>query len=77
MQAIEFEAKSKDGVIEIPAEFADFASENLRVVLMKETPQEQEAKIVNLQKLVDDAVNSEIGQRSMSDLLVLAKKQLG
>jgi hypothetical protein len=36
MKAIEFEAVSKNGIIEIPKQYTDFIDSKLKIVLMKE-----------------------------------------
>jgi hypothetical protein len=75
MQAIEFETQSDNGVIKIPEEFSEFASGKMKVVLMKETPAEPQDKLGQMQRLIDEGLESGIGEASMSELLQRAKKQ--
>ncbi|MCK9374505.1 MAG: hypothetical protein M0P91_15110 [Sulfuricurvum sp.] len=75
MYAVEFETVSKNGIIEIPQDFSEFASKSLRVVLMMDESQ-KESKIARMQSLVDDAIASGAGNRTMSELKNVAKNRL-
>ena len=48
MNAVEFETISKNGIIEIPPAYSEFASGSLRVVLMM-NDDKKDSKLANLQ----------------------------
>jgi hypothetical protein len=75
MYAVEFETVSKNGIIEIPQDFSEFASKSLRVVLMMDETQ-KESKIARMQSLVDEGIASGAGNRTMSELKNIAKNRL-
>jgi len=75
MYAVEFETVSKNGIIEIPQAYREFASKSLHVVLMMDETQ-KESKITHLQSLVDEGLASGIGNRTMSELKNIAKNRL-
>lgn len=75
MYAVEFETVSKNGVIEIPQAYREFASKSLRVVLMMDESQ-KESKIAHMQSLVDEGIASSVGNRTMSELKSVAKNRL-
>ena len=72
MYAVEFEAVSKNGIIEIPQAYREFASKSLRVVLMMDESQ-KESKIAHMQSLVDAGIASGAGNRTMNELKNIAK----
>jgi bisphosphoglycerate-independent phosphoglycerate mutase (AlkP superfamily) len=75
MYAVEFETVSKNGIIEIPQAYHEFASKSLRVVLMMDETQ-KESKVIHLQSLVDEGLVSGIGKHTMSELKNIAKSRL-
>ncbi len=75
MYAVEFETVSKNGIIEIPQAYREFASKSLRVVLMMDETQ-KESKVIHLQSLVDEGLASGIGSHTMSELKNIAKSRL-
>lgn len=75
MYAVEFETVSKNGIIEIPQAYREFASKSLRVVLMMDETQ-KESKVTHLQSLVDEGLASGIGNHTMSELKNIAKNRL-
>jgi hypothetical protein len=75
MYAVEFETVSKDGIIEIPHAYREFASKSLRVVLMMDES-EKESKIAHLQSLIDEGIASGAGNRTMNELKEIAKNRL-
>lgn len=75
MYAVEFETVSKNGIIEIPQAYREFASKSLRVVLMMDESQE-ESKIAHLQSLVNEGIASGEGSYTMGELKNIAKNRL-
>ena len=75
MYAVEFETVSKNGIIEIPQAYREFASKSLRVVLMMDEPY-QESKIAHMQALIDEGIASGNGNHSMDELKAIAKNRL-
>ncbi|MDD4854782.1 MAG: hypothetical protein PHQ22_02750 [Sulfuricurvum sp.] len=75
MYAVEFEAVSKNGIIEIPPLYREFASKSLHVVLMMDESQ-KESKVVHMQSLIDEGIESGAGNRTMSELKNIAKNRL-
>jgi hypothetical protein len=75
MYAVEFETISKNGIIEIPPLYSDFASGSLRVVLMM-NDDKKDSKLAHLQARIDEGVASGTGNRSMSELKSIAQSQL-
>jgi len=75
MYAVEFETVSKNGIIEIPQAYREFASKSLRVVLMMDES-EKESKVAHLQSLIDEGIASGSGNRTMSELKDIAKNRL-
>ncbi|MFA6921825.1 MAG: hypothetical protein WC216_08280 [Gallionella sp.] len=74
MHAVEFETISKNGIIEIPPAYSEFASQSLRVVLMMNDAQ-KDSKLAQLQARIDEGIASGIGNRSMSELKTIAQSQ--
>ena len=74
MHAVEFETISKNGIIEIPSAYSEFASGALRVVLMMNDAQ-KDSKIAKLQTRIDEGIASGIGNRSMSELKTIAQSR--
>jgi hypothetical protein len=74
MYAVEFETISKNGIIEIPPAYSEFASGSLRVVLMMSDAQ-KDSKLAQLQARIDEGIASGIGNRSMSELKNIAQSQ--
>ena len=74
MNAVEFETISKNGIIEIPPAYSEFASGPLRVVLMMNDDQ-KDSKLAHLQARIDEGIASGIGNRSMSELKSIAQGQ--
>jgi len=75
MNAVEFETISKNGIIEIPPAYSEFASGSLRVVLMM-NDDKKDSKLAHLQACIDEGIASGIGNRSMSELKSIAQGQL-
>ena len=75
MNAVEFETISKNGIIEIPPAYSEFASGSLRVVLMM-NDDKKDSKLAQLQARIDEGIASGIGNRSMSELKSIAQSQL-
>ena len=75
MHAVEFETISKNGIIEIPPAYSEFASGSLRVVLMMNDAQ-KDSKLVKLQACIDEGIASGIGNRSMLELKTIAQSQI-
>lgn len=75
MYAIEFEAVSKNGIIEIPHSYSEFLSKPLRVVLMMEED-ESVLKIAKIQAYVTEGIDSGFGQYSMDELKGQALKHI-
>lgn len=75
MYAVEFETVSKNGIIEIPQAYREFASKSLRVVLMMDESN-QEGKIAHMQALIDEGILSGSGNHSMEELKAIAKNRL-
>ncbi|BBP42321.1 hypothetical protein [Thiosulfativibrio zosterae] len=67
MYAVEFETVIQDGLIKIPADFAEFKSQAVRVVLMMDEAPKQ-VKIAKLQALVDEGLASGISHETMQTL---------
>ncbi len=48
MQTLEFEAYSKNGIIEIPEQYKDFDNSKLKVIILKEETNEDANKVLQL-----------------------------
>ena len=74
MHSVEFETISKNGIIEIPSAYSEFASGALCVVLMMNDAQ-KDSKIAKMQTRINEGIASGIGNRSMSELKTIAQSR--
>lgn len=74
MHPVEFDTVSKNGIIEIPSAYSEFASGALRVVLMMNDAQ-KDNKLAQLQARIDEGIASGTGNRSMPELKTIAQGQ--
>lgn len=75
MYAVEFETVANNGVINIPAHFAEFTSQPVRVVLMMDDSVKQK-KIAKLQTLIDEGLASGISNETMDSIKQRAMQRI-
>ena len=74
MYAVEFETVAQNGVIQIPANFSEFMSQPVKVVLMMDDTVKQR-KIANLQVLVNEGIASGVSSETMESIQQRAMSQ--
>lgn len=74
MHAVEFETVVQNGVIQIPANFSEFMSQPVKVVLMMDDTVKQR-KIANLQALVSEGIASGVSSETMESIQQRAMSQ--
>lgn len=67
MYAVEFETVAQNGVIHIPANYSEFMSQPVKVVLMMDDTVKQR-KIANLQALVNEGIASGVSSETMESI---------
>ena len=67
MHAVEFETVVQNGVIQIPANYSEFMSQPVKVVLMMDDTVKQR-KIANLQALVSEGIASGVSSETMESI---------
>ncbi len=67
MYAVEFETVAQNGVIQIPANYSEFMSQPVKVVLMMNDSVKQR-KIANLQALVNEGIASGVSSETMESI---------
>lgn len=74
MYAVEFETVAQNGIIEIPANYSEFMSQPVKVVLMMDDTVKQR-KIANLQALVNEGIASGVSSETMESIQQRAMSQ--
>jgi hypothetical protein len=74
MYAVEFETVAQNGVIQIPANYSEFMSQPVKVVLMMDDTVTQR-KIANLQALVTEGIASGVSSETMESIQKRAMSQ--
>jgi hypothetical protein len=74
MYAVEFETVAQNGVIQIPANYSEFMSQPVKVVLMMDDTDKQR-KIANLQVLVNEGIASGVSSETMESIQQRAMSQ--
>jgi hypothetical protein len=74
MYAVEFETVAQNGVIQIPANYSEFMSQPVKVVLMMDDTVTQR-KIANLQALVSEGIASGVSSETMESIQKRAMSQ--
>ncbi len=67
MYAVQFETIAQNGVIQIPANYSEFMSQPVKVVLMMDDTVKQR-KIANLQALVNEGIASGVSSETMESI---------
>ncbi len=67
MYAVEFETVAKNGVIQIPVDYAEFASQPVKVVLMMDDAPKS-VKIAKMQSLINEGLASGISNETMQSI---------
>ncbi len=67
MYAVEFETVSKNGIIQIPVDYAEFASQPVKVVLMMDDAPKP-VKIAKMQALIDEGLASGVSNETMQSI---------
>jgi hypothetical protein len=67
MYAVEFETVAKNGIIQIPANYSEFMSQPVKVVIMMDDSVKQR-KIANLQALVNEGLASGVSTETMESI---------
>lgn len=74
MYAVEFETVAQNGVIQIPANYSEFMSQPVKVVLMMDDTVKQR-KIANLQALVSEDIASGVSSETIESIQQRAMSQ--
>lgn len=74
MYAVEFETVAQNGVIQIPANYSEFMSQPVKVVLMMDDTVKQR-KIANLQALVSEGIASGVSSETIESIQQRAMSQ--
>ena len=74
MYAVEFETVAQNGIINIPANYSEFMSQSVKVVLMMDDSVKQR-KIANLQALVNEGIASGVSSETMESIQQRAMSQ--
>jgi hypothetical protein len=67
MYAVEFETVAQNGIINIPADYSEFMSQPVKVVLMMDDTVKQR-KIAHLQALVNEGLASGVSTETMESI---------
>ena len=74
MYAVEFETVAQNGIITIPADYAEFLSQPVKVVLIMDDTSKQR-KIAHMQQLIDQGLASGISNETMETIKQKALSQ--